>query len=140
MNDDEVQAEDAADLREPAEEPTGTLRADIAREMVGLYKRHYGKGPVRCRAYLQPELVTVVLGGGYTPSEQTLFEDGKWHEVRRARQIWQDSMQERFVESIERLTGRKVAAFMSANRQNPDFAVELFVLERDQGAIASPRR
>jgi uncharacterized protein YbcI len=121
--------EDVADLQEPAEEPTGALRADISREMVALYKSYYGKGPVRCRTYLQPELVTVVLGGGYTPSERTLFEDGMWHEVRHARQIWQDSMQERFVESIERLTRRRVAAFMSANRQDPDFAVELFVLE-----------
>jgi hypothetical protein len=38
-------------------------------------------------------------------------------------------MQERFVNTIEELTGRKVAAFMSANRQDPDLAVELFVLE-----------
>jgi uncharacterized protein YbcI len=129
VKDHEPHPENAADLREPAEEPTGTLRADISREMVRLYKNYYGKGPVRCRTYLQPELVTVVLGGGYTRSEQTLFEDGRWHEVRRARQVWQDSMQERFVELIERHTGRKVAAFLSANRQDPDFAVELFVLE-----------
>jgi uncharacterized protein YbcI len=129
VRDHEPHPEDAADLREPAEEPAGTLRADISREMVRLYKNYYGKGPVRCRTYLQPELVTVVLGGGYTRSEQTLFEDGKWHEVRRARQVWQDSMQERFVELIERQTGRKVAAFLSANHQAPDFAVELFVLE-----------
>jgi hypothetical protein len=40
-------------------------------------------------------------------------------------------MQERFVTTIEELTGRKVAAFMSANRQDPDFAVELFVLKRE---------
>jgi uncharacterized protein YbcI len=129
VKDHQPHPEDAADLREPAEEPTGTLRADISKEMVHLYKKYYGKGPVRCRTYLQPELVTVVLGGGYTRSEQTLFEDGRWHEVRRARQVWQDSMQETFVELIEAKTGRKVAAFLSANHQAPDFAVELFVLE-----------
>jgi uncharacterized protein YbcI len=108
------------------------MRQDISREMVGLYKRYSGRGPVRCHTYLQRELVTVVLGGGYTAGEQTLFEDGKWHEVRRARQIWQDTMQERFVEMIERRTGRKVAAFMSANHQDPDLAVELFVLAGEQ--------
>jgi len=83
----------------------GALSEDISREMVGLYKLHSGKGPVRCRTYPQQELVTVVLGGGYTVSEQTLFEDGKWHEVRRARQTWQDTMEERFVEVIEGRTG-----------------------------------
>jgi len=132
MADHDPQPEDIADPKEPAEEPAGTLRADISREIVRLYKDHYGKGPVRCRTYLEPELVTVVLGGGYTRSEQTLFEDGKWHEVRRARQIWQDSMQERFVELVERLTGRQVAAFMSANHQDRDLAVEMFVLDPER--------
>ena len=125
-------AEPGGDLPEPSEEGGGTVRQDISREMVGLYKRYSGRGPVRCHTYLQRELVTVVLGGGYTAGEQTLFEDGKWHEVRRARQIWQDTMQERFVEMIEKRTGRKVAAFMSANHQDPDLAVELFVLAGEQ--------
>lgn len=121
-------AEPGGDPLQPAEEGNGTLRQDISREMVGLYKRYSGRGPVRCHTYLQHELVTVVLGGGYTASEQTLFEDGKWHEVRRARQIWQDTMKEKFVEMIEKRTGRKVTAFMSANHQDPDLAVEMFVL------------
>ena len=56
---------------------------------------------------------------------------GLSNQVRRACQIWQDSMQKRFVTTIEELTGRKVAALMSANRQDPDLAVEPFVLERD---------
>jgi uncharacterized protein YbcI len=123
---------DEADPQEPSQEWDGVLRQDISREMVGLYVRYSGKGPVKCRTYVQPELVTVVLGGGYTASEQTLFENGKWHEVRRARQIWQDTMQERFVAMIEERTGRKVAAFMSASHQDPDLAVELFVLEGDR--------
>jgi len=123
---------DESNPQEPEFEGDGTLRQDISREMVGLYVRHSGKGPVKCRTYVQPELVTVVLGGGFTVSEQTLFENGKWHEVRRARQIWQDTMQERFVAMIEERTGRKVAAFMSASHQDPDLSVELFVLESEQ--------
>ncbi len=143
MESHEVDLEDAAEMREPREEGAGTLRADISRAMVGLYKQHYGKGPVRCRTYVEPELVLVVLGEGYTAAEQTMFEAGKWHDVRSARQIWQDSMQERFVTTIEELTGRKVAAFMSANRQDPDFAVEIFVLEhqaeKEEGETAPSR-
>ena len=123
---------DEVNPTEPDLEWNGTLRQDISREMVGLYVRYSGKGPVKCRTYLQPELVTVVLGGGFTASEQTLFEDGKWHEVRRARQVWQDSMHEKFVAMIEERTGRKVAAFMSASHQDPDLSVELFVLAGDQ--------
>jgi uncharacterized protein YbcI len=126
---DELHPEDVADMRESVADGQGTLRQDISTALVGLYKEHFGKGPTRCQTYLEPNLVVVILGEGYTASERTLFEAGKWYEVRNARQIWQDSMQELFVTTIERLTGRTVAAFLSANRQDPDFAVELFVLE-----------
>ena len=51
------------------------------------------------------------------------------HDVRQARLAWQDSMEARFVEVIERLTRRSVKAFMSANHQGPDITVELFVLD-----------
>jgi uncharacterized protein YbcI len=128
MTDPAVQPEGVAEVQAADDELDGTLREDISRDMVGFYKRFSGKGPVQCHTYLQRELVTVVLGGGYTASEQTLFEDGKWHEVRQARQMWQDTMQERFVEMIEERTGREVVAFMSASHQDPDLAVELFVL------------
>ena len=131
MEGQELHPADAARMREPETDGQGSLRADISTALVSLYKQHLGKGPTRCRTYLEPDLVVVVLGEGYSAAEQTLFEDGKWHEVRAARQSWQDSMQVLFVDKIEELTGRKVSAFMSANRQDPDFAVELFVLEGD---------
>ena len=129
MDGHELHPEDAADMRDPLDDGHGTLRRDISTAIVGLYKQHYGKGPIHCRTYLEPNLVVVILGEGYTSSERTLFEAGKWYEVRNARQIWQDSMEERFVATIEELTGRKVSAFMSANRQGPDLAVELFLLD-----------
>jgi uncharacterized protein YbcI len=131
MTREELHPEDAADMRESRGEGDGTLRQEISTAMVGLYKQHYGEGPTRCRTYLHPELVIVVLGGGYSAAEQTLLEAGRWYEVRQARMIWQDSMQAKFVDAIEELTGRKVAAFMSANRQDPDLAVEMFVLEAE---------
>jgi hypothetical protein len=61
-----------------------------------------------------------------------MFEAGKWHDVRSARLAWQDSMEARFIEAIERLTRRSVKAFMSANHQGPDITVELFVLNGDR--------
>jgi len=70
-----------------------------------------------------------VLAGGYTPAEQTLFEAGKWYEVRQARIAWQDSMEVRFIDTIEGLTHRTVKAFLSANRQDAELTIELFVLE-----------
>jgi uncharacterized protein YbcI len=131
MDGHELHPQDEALMREPPENGHGSLRADISTAIVGLYKEHFGKGPTRCRTYLEPDLVVVVLGEGYTPGEQTLFEAGRWYEVRNARQMWQDSMQVRFVDTIEEHTGRKVSAFLSANRQDPDLAVEIFLLDRE---------
>lgn len=73
--------------------------------------------------------MVLVLTGGYSAGEQTLFEAGKWHDVRHARLAWQDSMEVRFTHTIEELTHRTVKAFLSASHQDPDVSVELFVLD-----------
>jgi uncharacterized protein YbcI len=73
------------------------------------------------------------MSGGFTAGEQTMFEAGKWYDVRQARLAWQDSMQTWFIDAIEGLTHRTVKAFMSANHQDPDVTVELFVLDGDAG-------
>jgi|SRR5271166_6320623 len=121
--------EESASLGAFSEGGDGALSQKISNEFSRLYKEHYGRGPLGSRSYVQPELVVVVLTGGYTPGEQTMFEAGKWYEVRQARQHWQDSMKVLFIDTIEELTGRKVKAFLSANTQDPDLAVELFVLQ-----------
>jgi uncharacterized protein YbcI len=132
VENDDLGTGEMTETGEPGDGEDGTLRTEISNAVVALYKRHFGKGPTRCRTYVQPELVVVVLGGGYTASEQTMFEAGRWYDVRKSRQDWQDTMQARFVETIEKLTGHSVRAFMSANHQDPDLSVELFVLDREQ--------
>jgi uncharacterized protein YbcI len=134
MPDDTLHPEDAAAMREPQVHARGELRQQLSNAIVALFKQYLGRGPTDCRAYLEPDLVILVLGGGYTPAERTLFDAGKWHEVRQARMAWQDSMEVRFVDTIERLTPRKVKAFLSANRQDSDLTVELFVLEAETPA------
>jgi uncharacterized protein YbcI len=128
MSGQDLHPEDAAAMRERST-PDGPLRQDISNTIVTLFKQHFGRGPTSCRTYLEADLVVLVMSGGYTAGEQTMFEAGRWHDVRRARLAWQDSMEARFVEAIERLTHRSVKAFMSTNHQGPDITVELFVLD-----------
>ena len=96
--------------------------------MVQLQKRFGGKGPTQCRSFLEGDLVIVLFGGGYTAAEQTLFEAGRFVDVRQMRTAFQDTMELRFSAKIEELTGREVIAFMSASHQDPDLALEAFVL------------
>ena len=131
MPDDTLHPDDAAAMREPLAHAHGELRQQLSNAVVALFKQYFGRGPTSCRTYLEPNLVMFVLAGGYTPAEQTLFEAGKWYEVRQARIAWQDSMEVRFIDTIERLTHRSVKAFLSANRQDAELTIELFVLEPD---------
>jgi uncharacterized protein YbcI len=81
------------------------------------------------------------MRGGYSRLENTLFEDGKWLDVRSTRHAFSDTMEGRFTETVERLTGRTVCAFMSASHQRPDIQVEMFVLDGDpdpRGSAESP--
>ena len=112
-----------------ATEPWGSVAGTISTTFVQLVKEHGGRGPTQCRTYFDDNLVVVLMQGGFSRLENTLFEDGKWLDVRTMRHAFQDTMQGRFTEVIERLTGREVAAFMSASHQRPDLQVEVFVLD-----------
>jgi uncharacterized protein YbcI len=129
MPDRRLDRSDAAAMRPSSNHGNGELRQQLSNAIVALFKQHFGPGPTDCRTYLEPNLVIVVMTGGYTPAERTLFEAGKWHEVREARLAWQDSMEGRFIEAIEHLTHRTVKAFLSGSRQSVDVSVELFLLE-----------
>jgi uncharacterized protein YbcI len=140
MTQPDLHPTDAAAMRSSASHG-GPLRQELSNAIVGLFKEYFGRGPADCRTYLEPDLVVVVMTGGYHAAEQTLFEAGKWHEVRQARMSWQDTMQARFIDTIERLTHRTVKAFMSANHQSPDVTAVLFVLARNDVAdAAAPTR
>jgi uncharacterized protein YbcI len=69
------------------------------------------------------------LHDSLTKGELSLVRDGREAAVLAIRGTYQEAMRAELVEIVERLTGRKVAAFMSSNHVNPDVAIESFVLE-----------
>jgi uncharacterized protein YbcI len=54
----------------------GDLAAAISTAFVGLLKEHADRGPTKCRTYIDDELIIVLMRGGYSRLENTLFEDG----------------------------------------------------------------
>jgi uncharacterized protein YbcI len=107
----------------------GELAAEISKTFVQLVKQYADRGPTRCRTYIDDDLIIVLMRGGFSRLENTLFEDGKFLDVRTMRHAFQDTMQGRFTEVIERVAGREVVAFMSASHQRPDLQMEVFVLD-----------
>jgi uncharacterized protein YbcI len=98
--------------------------------MVRLYKEQFGRGPTRARAYWAgPDTVTVILEDTLTPAERNLAKMGEHQRLRDTRMFFQYATVAEFCEPVERLTGRKVRAFLSAIDTEVDgLCVETFVL------------
>ena len=105
----------------------------IASAMVDLHQRYYHREPATAKAAMMGEdLLACVLGGVYTDVEKTLIEIQRGMNVTSNRNAFQTAMQDRFVFSVESLTGRRVVDFISAHHVGPDLEIELFFLaDRD---------
>jgi uncharacterized protein YbcI len=106
-----------------------TLNRDISRAMVALFKQSTGRGPNRARTYIEDSLIVTVLYDTMTKAERTLKDEDQEDTVRSLRRVFQGTFREEAVEIVERLTGRKVVAFLSDHAVEPDYAIEAFVLE-----------
>ena len=111
----------------------GRLLAEMSASMVGIFRDFLGKGPERCKSYWAgSDMLVILLGGGFTVAEQTLFEAGRGQAVQDSRLALQQTLAQRMTATVEELTGRKVIAFMSASHQGPDLSAEIFVLEPEE--------
>ncbi len=115
----------------------GKLAAAISNAIVGIFREHYGRGASRVRTVMGADYVICFLEDIYTPVERTLIEAGRFDAVKETRGAFQDTMQKRFSDEVERLVGRKVIGFLSQNHVDPDLAVETFILE-SRGAPVPP--
>lgn len=116
----------------------GCTAAAISNLVVRLMNEYTGRGPTKARTYLNEDLVTVLLQDTLTKGERSLVRDGKEDLVLSTRLAFQMTMRTDFIAGIEAITGRKVAAFMSANHIEPDVAVETFLLDGAAPQAARP--
>jgi uncharacterized protein YbcI len=127
--DPDREATTAATAVPPGRVEHGALAASISTAMVRIYAECYGRGPTKARTHVMEDNVLVVLEGIYTQVERTLAQNGESETVREVRRRFQRAIRDRFISEIERLTGRRVRAFLSETSVDPDIAVEVFVLE-----------
>jgi uncharacterized protein YbcI len=118
-----------------------SVRAEISREMVSLYKELFGRGPTKARTeFAGPDIVICSLENTFTPAERSLAEMGEQQRLRDTRMYFQAATEDKFREIIERLTGRKVRAFLSGIDADVDVCAEVFYLEsqeQDRGRLGS---
>lgn len=107
-----------------------SIRAEISREMVRLYKELFGRGPTKARTeFAGPDIVLCSLENTFTPAERSLAEMGEHQRLRDTRMYFQAATHDKFTEIVERLTGRKVRAFISGLDAGADVCSEVFYLE-----------
>jgi uncharacterized protein YbcI len=108
----------------------GDMLSALANEMVALYKSHLGRGPTKARAnWAGEDGLVVTLEDSLTPAEHRLVELGEHARLRDARTFSQYATVPEFVEIVERITGRRVRAFVSGIDTWADVCSEVFYFE-----------
>jgi uncharacterized protein YbcI len=106
------------------------LLAAVTDAMVALHRRYHHRVPVTAKTLmLGDDLLACVMGGIYTDVEKTMIEVQRGTTVQETRSAFQNAMQHKFIEAVERLSGRGVIAFISNHHIGPDIEIELFVLK-----------
>jgi uncharacterized protein YbcI len=126
------QEPDALAPKAEKEHPQSVLMA-ISNEMVRVYKERFGRGPTKTRTHwVGPDVIAVLLEDTLTPVERSLAAMGEHQRLRDLRTFFQYATVPEFCEPIERLTGRKVRAFISGIDTEVDGAsTEMFFLHPD---------
>jgi uncharacterized protein YbcI len=99
--------------------------------MVGLYKELFGRGPTKARtSFAGEDTLICTLQASMTPAERNLLALGEHRRLRDTRMFFQYASEDSFRELVERITGRKVWAFVSGIDVQHDVSSEVFYLER----------
>ncbi len=126
-------------MSQPVADPDGSVLMQIANEMVRLFKEQFGRGPSTARAvWSGHDAITVFLEDTLTPAERNLVKLGEHERLRETRMYFQYASMQEFCEPVERITGRKVRAFLSATDTKVDgLSLETFVLHPEDSDAPS---
>jgi uncharacterized protein YbcI len=130
MERNQVIDQPSANGNRPATAEPGAL-LQLSNEMVRIYKDIFGRGPTRARAdWAGPDALLCTLEDSLTPAERKMAELGEHERLRDIRTFFQHVCEANFRESVERITGRKIRAFVSGIDTGEDVSSEVFYFER----------
>ena len=107
----------------------GELNAAITSALVGIHTEYLGRGPRRASTFYYGHVLVTLMHDVLTPAEKSLARTNQAEAVHNIRHRFQKTMEGAFREAVERLTGRKVLAFISGIHPDPDIAAEVFILD-----------
>ena len=112
----------------------GALLTALSNAVVRIVRDYTGRGPTQARASIRDNVVVVLMQETLLKAEHSLINDSKRALVVEMRRSFQQTMRQELSDAVERLTERKVIAFMSDSHLEPDYSVEIFILEPEQSS------
>jgi len=104
------------------------LTRAISRAIVALYAEVYSHDRTTASTYIHDNVVVCILQNILTHAEQGRVAAGAGSEVIDGRVAFQADREDAFSAAVERLTLRRVVAFLSGNQSSPGIACEMFFL------------
>lgn len=105
------------------------LTEAISVAMVDLYAEFYNHDRTTATTYINDNVVVCILEDILSVGEDNQIASGDSDDVIDGRVAFQNGAEDEFKAAIERLTDRRVTAFLSANQTAPGVACELFFLD-----------
>jgi uncharacterized protein YbcI len=111
----------------------GQLNAAVTNALVGIHPEYLRRDPRSAMTFHYGNVVVTLMHEVLTHAEKSLTRGDQAEAVNHIRHLFQDAMGTDCSEAVERLTGRRVLAFISGNHLDPDIAAELFILDGPPG-------
>lgn len=98
----------------------------VSRALVRLLRQRTGRGPTKVRTDLSPDLAIATLEDWITPAERTLLREGRNGLATQFRTALHDGIRAEAMAAVEEITGRRIAAFLTAHQHDPEIAIIAF--------------
>jgi uncharacterized protein YbcI len=103
---------------------------EVTNAIVAIYKELFGRGPTKARSsYAGPDTLIATLEDSLTTAEHNMIALGEHQRVRESRTFFHDANERALVEMVERITGRRVRAFVGGMDTHHDVSTEVFYFE-----------
>lgn len=113
--------DEAADKR-----AAGETAGAISTRMVGLLRRHTGRGPTKAKTIISSDLVLVTISDCLTTADTKVAAAGHGGLVARTRSVLYDGIRAEATAIVEELTDTQVTAYLTAQHDEPDLAIFVF--------------
>jgi uncharacterized protein YbcI len=108
----------------------GQSLAALSRGLVQLFRHRAGRGPTQAKTYWAgDDALLVLLGGGYTRAEKTLWSQGRTETAASYRHAVLEALEDDMREVVSESLGRSVVAVLAAAHHEPDVMAAVFLLE-----------